>query len=346
MSEDQNSKTEQATPKKLKDARKKGQVAKSKDVVSTVILILLFTYFAFFWDFIQASLETLVLFPQTVMLLDFHVALGNFTQAIYKLVIFNIIFPTALISLIGGVMGNIMQFGMVFSWDPVTPKLSKIDPVAGFKKIFSMKQLKTTGISILKIAAISIVLYFLLREFLSQAIFDLNSCDIHCEQTILGYFFIMLVKIILLIILITTILDFIVQKAAFLKEQKMTKHEVKRERSNMEGNPEIKSKRKQLQREINADDIKQKIKDSRILIYAPSITIVLHYEPDVTPLPLISSIGKARMANKMLEIARAEKIPTYESTDLAVKLLDKGTVDQYIPEETIEGVAIAIRSVL
>lgn len=343
MPEDTNSKTEKATPKKLRDARKKGQVAKSKDIVSTMILLLLFTYFMFFWNSIQNNLETLLLFPSQVLLLDFSVAISNFLQVIYQSILINILLPIALISVIGGIMGNIIQFGLVFSWHPVKPSLNKINPVSGFKKIFSLKQLKTTAVSILKILAISIVLYFLLREFITQAVFDLNICSLDCELSVFNYFFTLFIKILLLIIFITTVLDFIIQKAEFQKEQRMTKHEVKREHSNMEGNPEIKAKRKQLFREISADDIIQKIKDSKIIIYGPAITVVLHYEAGKTPLPIIASFGKARMSKVMLDVARSEKVPTHESLELAMALLEKGSIDQYIPEETIEGVALALR---
>lgn len=344
MAEDKSSKTEPATPKKLRDAKKKGQVPKSKDVVSTTILILIFTYFYFFWNHIQENLETLILLPQKVILLDFAKANSVLLDGIVQTTLLNILLPIALISLIGGIMGNILQFGLVFSWDPVKAKFEKISPASGFKKIFSIKQLKTTAVSALKIIAISVVFYFVLHEFMYEAVFDLNQCNIQCEQTLLGYFIRNMVVAILLIIILTTIIDYLVQRSAFLKDQMMSKYERKSEQKNTDGNPEIKSKRKQLQREINADDIKQKIKDSRILIYSAGITVVLHYEQGVTPLPLIASIGKAKMAGKMLEIARSEKVPIFESDTLAESLLENGTVDQYIPEETIEGVANAIRS--
>ncbi len=343
MSEDKSSKTEQATPKKLRDARKKGQVPKSKDAVSFTILVLLVLYFIFFWDVIEDNLKALTLLPKEVLLLDFNSAIYIIAKKAGSLALFSIILPISLLTVIGGIIGNLFQFGFIFSWDPVSPKLSKIDPIAGFKRIFSVKQLKTTFVSLLKIIAIGIILYFVFYEFLSQTIFDLSICGIECQKVVLGIFVKKMVISILFILLITTVIDIIIQKVEFQKEQKMSKDDIKRERKNMDGDPLIKSELRRLRREIAGDDIKQKIKDSRILIYCSGISVVLKYEPGVTPLPIITSIGKAKMADKMLNIAREEKILIHESFELAQLLVSKGSVDQYIPDESIKGVANALR---
>lgn len=343
MSEDKSSKTEQATPKKLRDARKKGQVPKSKDVVSFTILVLLILYFIFFWDSIEDDLKTLILLPKEVLLLDFDTATFILAKKIGSLALFGILLPISLLTIVGGILGNVFQVGFIFSWDPVSPKLSKLNPIAGFKRIFSIKQLKTTFISLLKIIAISIVFYFVFYEFLSQAIFDLSICGIECQKIILGIFVKKMIISILMILLITTVIDIIIQKTEFQKEQKMSKEDIKRERKNMDGDPMVKSELRRLRREVANDDVKQKIKDSRVLIYSSGVSIVLKYEAGVTPLPIITSIGKAKMADKMLEIARAEKISMHESFKLVQLILSKGSVDQYIPEESIEGVAFALR---
>lgn len=344
MAEDKSSKTEKATPKKLRDARKKGQVAKSKDIVAATILIFLLIYFLVAWDSIQGHLKATMLSPKQFMLLDIHVAIVRTVEIIYRDAFLGIIIPIAVLTVLGGIIGNLIQMGFLFSLDPITPKMNKISPVSGFKKIFSMKQLKITGTGIIKVVAISFGLYYVVKLFLSEGTFYLNMCDVSCQQNILQYYTKTLVQIVLFITLFLSILDFIIERAAFLKDQMMSKDEQKREHKNMEGDPQIKSKRKQIQREVANDDTKKKVKESRVLIYGAGLAISLQYNEGEHPLPIISSIGKARMADKMIEIARAEKVPMYESIDIALSIIkNKGQIDQYIPEESVNGVVKALK---
>ena len=344
MSEDKSSKTENASPKKLRDARKKGQVAKSKDVVSTTILIFLFIYFVVAWQSIEDHLKILILSPKEFILLDIKSAIITLMDVIFNHVIISILLPLALITISGGVIGNLIQTGFLFATDPIVPKMNKISPVSGFKRIFSIKQLKTTGISILKVLSISVGLYFVMKLFMSDGLYYFNVCNIECQEKVVGYYMKILVEIVILITLFISIIDFIVQRASFLKDQKMSKDDQKREYKSMEGDPQIKGKRRQIQQEIANDDTNKKIKESRIIIYSSGLAISLLYNEGEHPLPIISSIGKARMADKMVEIARGEKVPVYESFDIALAIIsNKGEIDQYIPNESIEGVVKALQ---
>ena len=344
MSEDKGSKTEKATPKKLRDARKKGQVAKSKDVVSTTILIFLLIYFIIAWGFIQDHLKVLLLSPNQLILLDLNIAIAAFVDAIYQEAIWGIIVPVSILTILGGIIGNLIQTGFLFSVDPILPKMNKISPVSGFKRIFSMKQLKTTGIGVLKVIAICFGIYFIVLMFLEKGTYYLSMCNVSCQQNIIGFYTKVLIEIIFIITLFLSIIDYIVQRAEFLKEQKMSKDEQKREYKNMEGDPHIKSKRKQIQREISNDDTNKKVKDSRVIIYSSGLAIALQYNEGEDPLPIIKSIGKAKMADKMIEIARAEKVPMYESLELVLSIIkNNGAIDQYIPDESVNGVVLALK---
>ena len=344
MSEDKSSKTEKATPKKLRDARKKGQVAKSKDVVSTTILIFLFIYFLIAWNSIQEHLKVLLLSPSQLILLDLKVAIAAFVDIIYQEAIWGIIIPISILTVLGGIIGNLIQTGFLFSIDPILPKMNKISPVSGFKRIFSMKQLKTTGIGVLKVIAICFGIYFVVLLFLEKGTYYLSMCNVSCQQSIVEYYTKILVEIVLIITLFLSVIDFIVQRAEFLKEQKMSKDDQKREYKNMEGDPQIKSKRKQIQREVANDDTNKKVRDSRVIIYSSGVAIALQYNEGDDPLPIISSIGKAKMADKMIEIARAEKVPMYESLELVLTIIKNGgTIDQYIPDESVNGVVQALK---
>jgi type III secretion protein U len=344
MSEDKSSKTEKATPKKLKDARKKGQVPKSKDVVSTVILFLVFIYFIFFWNGFQKNLEYLILSPRNFYGDDTLLAIAGMSSILLNAVLIKILLPFFAITIIGGIIGNLIQFGFLFSWDPVKPKIKKINPVAGFKRIFSLKQLKTTSISVLKVLAISWVLYFVIKLFLNDAIFALIQCNVDCQKNILEHFVKILVGAILFANVCLSIIDYIIQRSEFMKEQKMAKHEVKREHKDTEGDPETKQYRKQLQHEFINNDISQRIKESRVVFYGSGFAVSLNFDKEVSPLPVITSIGKAKMADKMVHIAQSEKIPLYESTETTLHIVATGKIDETIPEESIPNVILALQS--
>ncbi len=344
MAEDKSSKTEKATPKKLRDARKKGQVAKSKDIVATTILTFLLIYFLVAWDSMQEHLKATLLSPKDFMLLDINVAITRTVEIVYRDAFLGIIIPIAVLTVLGGIIGNLIQTGFLISLDPIKPKMNKISPVSGFKKIFSMKQLKITATGIVKVVAICFGIYFVVKLFLKEGTFYLNMCNVACQQNIVQYYTKTLVQIVLFITIFLSVIDFIIERAAFLKDQKMSKDEQKREHKNMEGDPQIKSKRKQIQREVVNDDTKKKVQESRVLIYGAGLAISLQYNEGEHPLPIISSIGKAKMADKMIQIARAEKVPMYESIDIALSIIkNKGQIDQYIPEESIDGVVKALK---
>ncbi len=345
MAEDKSSKTEKATPKKLRDARKKGQVAKSKDIVSTTILLFLFIYFILSWETIQEHLKTIILAPNQFMFLDVKVAMARTVEIIYNEAIWGIIIPIAVLTILGGIIGNLIQSGFLFSFDPILPKMNKISPISGFKKVFSVKQLKVTFVSMIKVITISFGIYFVVKLFLREGTYYLNMCNVNCQQAIVEHYTKILIEIVLIITLFLSIIDYIIQHAEFMKDQKMSKDEQKREHKNMEGDPQIKSKRKHIQQEVANDDTKKKVRESRVLIYASGIAISLQYNEGKDPIPIISSIGKAKMADKMIEIARAEKVPMYESIEIALSIIkNNGTIDQYIPEESINGVVTALKS--
>ena len=123
----------------------------------------------------------------------------------------------------------------------------------------------------------------------------------------------------------------------------MTKEEVKREMKDMFGDPDVRGAREGIRRELNEQDIASRIKTARIVIIDIGLAIALHYEQDVTPLPLVVAIGKAAMARKMVEIAQVENVAVVSDARLAADLLEEGKIDQYIPTSTIDRVAQAMR---
>ncbi|HPQ93984.1 MAG: EscU/YscU/HrcU family type III secretion system export apparatus switch protein [Thiothrix sp.] len=344
MSQDSSSeKTEEATPKKLRDARKKGQVASSKDVPSAFILAVGVVYFAVLgpW-FLQKLLEIFLLAAQLYSF-DFGEALSGIIRITLELAVMTLLLPFILITTLAAILSFIVQFGLVFSFDPVIPRMEKINPASGFKRIFSAKQLVTTLLSLVKTILIATVLFFVVRNGVYELMNEVNQCNILCLGQLSAELFGNMMMFILPLIITLAIIDYLFQRSQFMKEQRMTKEEVKREMKEMFGDPHVRGARNEMRRELSEQDIQSRIKTARLLLIDIGIAVALHYEQDVTPLPIIVAIGKSTMARKMVEIAQVERVPVLTDGRLVQDLLEEGKLDQYIPTSTIDRVAYAMR---
>ncbi len=345
MSGSSSSKTEKPTAKKLRDARKKGQVAKSKEVVSTLSLFITGIYFWLAWDSIMTTLKEIILLPALLSNIGFSQALGIMLDQIIVSSIYWIIIPFIAISLLSAVLGNISQFGFLLAIDPIIPKFSKINPTSGFKKIFSKKSVSDTGLALVKVLVIGLVVYFLIKSSLPELIHDISKCDVTCNQALLQELVWRLIAFLMPLLIAVTLIDVILQKAFFIKEQMMTKEEVKRELKDSEGDPLIKGKRKQEHTDLVMNSLQDKIKASKVLISDIDKAIAIRYERGETPLPVIMAMGSQGMARQMAKVAKLENVSIVENA-LAVQILsDDGKVDEYIPDSSIELVAQILRGV-
>ncbi len=343
MSKDQSSKTEEPTPKKLRDARKKGQVARSEELVPLMMILLTVLYFWFAWDWLSAELqEYMSAISSYGYDRDFSSALNTSFSVWFSKVFMGVMLPFSLLMLAAGIMGNIMQFGFLFSVDPIIPKPEKINPVAGFKRVFSMKQVVKTLLSILKIIAMTIIIIFIVRTAIYEYMHDIRQCDIQCQFAVFTSMARKMMFILVPVLVFMVMFDLMYQKFQFRKEQRMTKDEVKREHKNQEGDPLIKGQRKSEQRRLLEQDINEQIKQSRIIIAGMGRAVALMYEEDM-PLPVLLAIGRDRLSVKMIQIARQEDIPVIADPALVTVLEKDGLIDQYIPSSAINGVARALK---
>ncbi|MEZ5536512.1 MAG: EscU/YscU/HrcU family type III secretion system export apparatus switch protein [Thiolinea sp.] len=336
-------KTEKATPKKLRDAKKKGQVARSNDIPPAFIMLVGTIYFWLAGKWLLGKLVELFILIPGLQTLPFTLAVGSVTDIFVELVVGAIILPFVALITVTGILSNVLQFGVVFAFDPVMPKMSKISFASGFKKIFSVKQLVNTAFSLIKTILTAIALFFVIYMGLGELLHEIHQCDVSCQVSIYSDLFITLMMIVLPLMLIMSILDLAFQKAQFAKDQKMTKDEVKREMKDMFGDPHVRGARDSIRREMNEQDIRTRLKTARLVVIDIGIAVALYYEQGVTPLPVIVAIGKAAMARKMVEIAQIEDVPVVTNRQLAEDLIEEGKIDQYIPASTIDRVAHAMR---
>lgn len=339
------SKTEQPTTKKLRDAREKGQVAKSKEVVSTFTLIVSGIYFWLMWDHIVALLKELILLPAEVSSLSFSEACRIILDKIFISSVYWIIIPFMLIMLLATILANVSQFGFILTADPIIPKFEKINPVSGFKKIFSKKSLADTAMALLKITVIGLLVYFLVKSSLSKLVHDISVCDLDCNVLLMREMVWRLFVYLIPLLIAITLIDVVIQKSLFIKQQMMSKDEVKREHKNQEGDPLIKSQRKRDHTEIVMNNLEDKIRSSRVLITDVDVSIAVRYIKGETPLPIIMAIGKLAMARQMKKVAEEEGLPLIEDRKAILVLLEDGKIDQYIPDDAISDVVRVLRQV-
>lgn len=335
-------KTEQPTPKKLLDARKKGQVAKSREVVSSALILSLIGMLMVFSDYYLAHLGNLMLLPAAFIKLPFLQALDLVLENLL-LELAYITLPFLLVAAVVVIGAHLFQYGLLFSLESVKPDLKKINPLEGAKKIFSIKNLMELLKSTLKVVLLSLLVWITLRGNLSSLIM-LPGCSIRCIAPVVG---LMLEQMLLLCALGFTIIslaDYAFERHQHLKQLRMSKDEVRRERKEMEGSPEIKSKRRALRKELQTGNIRADVKRSSVIVANPNhIAVGIRYVRGETPLPIVTLKYTDAVALRVRQMAEEEGIPVLQRIPLARALYRDGHVDQYIPADLIQTTAEVLR---
>ncbi|GAW47188.1 type III secretion system export apparatus subunit SctU (plasmid) [Photobacterium damselae subsp. piscicida] len=335
-------KTELPTPKKLRDARQKGQVAKSQEVVSSALILALIAVLFAFADYYMLHISALLLLPSELAYQGFQDALLDVAIAIAKEMVY-LLAPILIVAALIAIMSNMGQFGLLFSGESVKPDIKKINPVEGAKRIFSLNSIIEFIKSILKVSLLSCIIWVTLRDNLNTLL-QIPACGLECVPTITS----VLVKQLMIIssvgFIVIAAADYAYQKFDHTKQLKMTKDEVKREYKEMEGSPEIKSKRRQLHQELQASNQRDNVKRSSVLVTNPThIAIGLYYKKGETPLPVITLKETDAMAKRMIAIAHEEGVPVMQKVPLARALYADGQLNQYIPGDLIETTAEILR---
>ena len=343
MAESAGEKTELPTPKKLRDARQKGQVCTSKDIVSTAILIVLFALLGWMG---------VALVDDGALLLDYIGARlgddpsGATRQAagLTAFVICKHSFIFVLVAAVIGIAANTAQIGFLFTFEPIIPKLEKLSPVEGAKKIFSMKNLFEFLKNVVKVTFLSYLIYKIIwasvPELLTMCYGTIDdvfpSLKLMLKRlavyTAFGY-------------IVIAIVDRIFQGRNFTKQMMMTKDEVKREYKEMEGSAEVKQAQRQFRDELlNGPDPVKATKQADVVVTNPThISVGIRYRADEAPLPRIVALGADRIAKIIRETALAEGIPIMEDVPLARALYAKGRLEDFVPEDFLEPVAEVLK---
>lgn len=337
-------KTEEATPKKLRDARKKGQVAKSQDLPSA------FTFVVSIWVVLAMSHFLYKELGGFIIATFTQIQQGGLDQAIgglmYKAnnVIFLCSIPALVAVSVIGVVINVLSTGPVFALEVFKFDIKKFDPIQNLKAKFKLKTLVELLKSCAKIAVASYIIYDVMYNSLPVLIASVSMP----MQTSLLIFHAFLMEIVIklgLFFIIIAVADFVYQKKSFAKEMMMEKFEIKQEFKNSEGDPHIKGKRKQIAQEIAYQDGPTGgVKSSQAVVTNPThLAIAIGYEKDIDAAPYIVAMGENILAERIVKIAKDNNVPIVRNVKLAHKLWNDGDVYEYVPEESYEAVAEIIR---
>lgn len=333
-------KTEEATPKKKSESRKKGQLPRSKDVGLAFTLLICTLVISLFSGFIAGNFKSDMIY---FLSSDYKQEITDISAKNYGMFVMLRmamgIFPVVIPIMVGGVVASLMQTGFLLTGEPLKPSLGKLNPLKGIKNMFSKRSLLELVKNLIVISIIGYLAYdFVMANYksiLSMGNVYFPSLGLEIKNLVMGIF----TKITMLMIVLA-IIDYVLQRRIFSKEMRMSKQEVKEEFKQMEGDPQVKGKIKQKQREMATRRMMQAVPDATVVITNPThIAIALKYEEGGMNVPKVTAIGADNIAIKIKEIAKDNDIPIIENKPLARAIYDTLDIGSEIPGEMYQAIA-------
>lgn len=339
-------KTEPATSKKLSDARKEGQVAKSKEIVTALSLIALFAVLKFTVGTIGSQLldyfaKTYNRIPTLASSGVFEINIRSAGELMTDMFLVMIVISTPIfaVGFIVALIGDLYQVKWKPTGKPLQPKLSKLNPIKGFKKIFSTQSV----MNLLKsVAIVAIVIYVVWNDLTKNAyiLFGLYEVSLPRAIVAIGDLVINLGLKVSAVYLVIGFIDLIFQKHKFSKDMKMTKQEVKEEMKNSEGDPKIKMQIRRRMLQVSQRRMMKSLPEADVVITNPThFAVALKYDLEVAKAPILLAKGEDFLAQKIKEAAKENKIEIVENKSLARMIYFSVNIGEEIPEELYQAVA-------
>ncbi len=346
-------KTEPATPKKLNETRENGQVAKSKELIMAISLLALFIIIKIYiGNMGEKLISTFKDFYNSFDVIvgdsskGYPVGLACSTVGNMFMSILNIVVPILLIAVVISVLGNMLQQSWKVTAKPMKPKLNKISPLSGFKRIFSVRQLLELLKSIAMMTIIGIVVYTTIMDKVGLLL-SFYDITLYAALGTIGEIIIDLGIKISMIFLIIGFIDLMYQKHKFKEDTKMTKQEVKDEYKNAEGDPQVKSQVRRRMMEVSRRRMMQQLPEADVVITNPThFAVALKYEPDSGMAPVVIAKGADHLAFQIKDRARECNVAIVENKPLARILYHNVDIGMEIPPELYQAVAEILANIL
>jgi flagellar biosynthetic protein FlhB len=341
MAEQDLDRNEQATPYKLQKAKEKGQVAKSNDVVSVIVFLIAVVFL--YWRGLD-GLRSLFQFDAALIAKVGHMngggaelwgLIASIVQGAMLMML-----PFFLALMLGGIVGNVIQTGPILSADPIQFDFSKLNPMNGIKRFFSMRSLFDAARVSLKLVLLTLVVYLSLKSLTSQFYKVAAFSPMHALTLLVDDVVSVGFKMALMLGLIALV-DLVYSKREFAKKMRMSKRDVKDESKNRDGDPRIRSRLRELRREMLKRSLAAaRTKDADVLITNPThIAIALKYEHGKMESPQLLAKGAGSLAAAMRKIAARHQIPVVQNRSLARRLFHDVDFDQHVPPHLYKDVA-------
>ena len=336
-------KTEEPTAKKIEDSRKEGQVAKSKELTSAVMLLVFFLCLRMFIGFVGERLVNV--FPYFWGRIDEYLS-GTFDDVrVWQIILDAIIYiavtiaPFVIIAFVVAFLTQRVQITWKVTAKPMQPKLNKLNPISGFKRMFSKQSLFELVLSIFKIIVFTAVAYSIVKDNIGVFVtaYDLTIKD--C----LGILFDLVINLgikISVVYLVVALADLVFQRWKHKQDLKMTKQEVKDEYKNQEGDPKVKSQQRQRMQQAARRRMMQSVPEADVVITNPThFAVALKYDNTVSMAPVVVAKGADYLAFKSRDLAKEHNVEIVEDKPLARMLYANVEIGNEIPPELYQAVA-------
>lgn len=341
MSDTGGEKTEQPTAKRLRDARRDGDVPKSQDLNHTLTTLVWTLVVAGLSGFAADRVGGLLDFAWTELDLSSPTALRDVGVAALKTFALLTILPLAIVALCG-VFADFLQVGAMFAPKRIMPQGSRLNPANGFKRMFSSENLFELAKSLLKTLMLAAVLVWLIKHYLPD-IMRLPAAGLHAYIGLDKRMLLTLGACIVVLFAFVSIADRLFQNYSHRKRLRMSKSDVKREHKEDQGDPQLRGQRKRLHRQWSQQDARQAARNATALVVNPThIAIAIFYEPGQTAVPTITAKGEGHLAQMMRREAEEAGVPVIRDVPLARSLNFCAEEDDFIPEEFFDAVAEVI----
>ena len=339
-------KTEPATQKKLEDARKEGKVAKSKDLTQSFELLVLFLLIKIFISYVGGRMigifdATLGRMAEFYKINQAGISIQAITMVLNNAIVewLLIVWPFFVFGFIITFLVTVYQVGWKVTTKTMQPKLSKFNPINGFKRILSKDSLFELLKSIVKVVVIIYIAYTSIKDEANN-LFVLYEISLNQAVALVGEIIVDVGIKVSVIFVAVGLGDYIYQRHKFNEEMKMTKQEVKDEYKNTEGDPQIKGRIRQKMREVSQRRMMQDVPKADVVITNPThFAVAIKYDAEVSRAPIVVAKGEDFLAQKIKEVAKENHVEIVENKPLARMLYHNVDIGSEIPPELYQAVA-------
>jgi len=333
------SRSEPATPRRKQEARKRGQIARSTELTAAILLLTVLLFFRFFGnDLFTAMSREAVLWWGAISGKEMTLEgiMADMTSSMLRILV--ALAPLLLLVMLVAVLGNVGQFGLLFSPAPITPKMDNINPVMGFQRIFSLRTSVELLKALVKLVLIGWVSYSAFRGVFEQIVLQSARPLKAIFAAAVEMSYSLGLKIVLALLAIA-ILDYIFQRYEYERRLRMTRQEVKDEYRQLEGDPLVRARIRQLQREAARRRMVSEVPRADVVITNPvHLAVAVRYDPGANRPPVIVAKGARLVAERIKELARKSSVPIHEDPPLA-RALFEAPVGAEVPAALYHAVA-------